>query len=79
MQAKHEIGGVVVTMTTEQSHRWNCGMTTLRDLRAIRVSIPETGNQSRTITLRRAMSRRLEPAIASMLEGSRANRIGEWQ
>lgn len=79
MHAKHEIGGVVVTMTDEQAHRWNCGTSTRRDIDAICVSIPENGNQSRTITLRRAMSQRLEPAIASMLEGSRANRIGEWQ
>lgn len=79
MKAKHEIGGVVVTMTAEQADRWNTSQTTRRDLDAIRVSIPESQNQSRSISLRRAMSRRLEPTISSILEGSRANRIGEWQ
>ena len=79
MKAKHEIGGVVVTMTAEQANRWNTGQTTRRDLKAIRVSIPEPRNQSRTITLRRAVSRRLEPVVSSLIEGSRANRIGEWE
>jgi hypothetical protein len=76
--AQHEIGGISVVMTQAQADRWNSGDTTVADLNSVSVAIPEPGNQARYITLRRATNSRLEPEISRMMDGSSANRIGEW-
>ena len=77
MKTKYEIGGVSVEMTPAQAQRWNSGDTTEHDLNTVAVSIPETGNQSRGITLRRATNERLEPVVARMMDGMPANRCGK--
>ena len=74
-QSQYEIGGLSVLMTQAAAQRWNAGAPTARDLQASIVSVPEPTNQSRQITLRRAWSERLEPAIASQLDGMPANPI----
>lgn len=74
-QSQYEIGGLSVSMTPAAAERWNAGTSTSGDLRDSIVSIPESDNQARQITLLRAWSERLEPAIAAQLDGMPANRI----
>lgn len=74
-QSQYEIGGLSVLMTPAAAERWNAGAPTARDLQTSIVSVPEPDNQSRQITLRRALSERLEPALAVQLFWMPANPI----
>ena len=74
-QSHYEIGGLSVRMTDDAARRWNAGEPTAIDLRTSIVSIPEPTNQSRQITLRRALSQRLEPEASAQICGMPANPI----
>lgn len=74
MSTKYEIGGVGVSMTDAQAKRWNAGRASHYDLRTVQVAIPEPENQSRYVSLRRAINATLEPEVSQMLYGMPANR-----
>jgi hypothetical protein len=72
MDSTYEIGGLTIKMTPAAAARWNAGMATLNDLRSSRVHLP---SEDREITLRRAVSDRLQPEVANQMFGMPANAI----
>lgn len=67
---RYEIGGLTVEMTPAAANRWNSGFLTEQDLRDSMVHLPV---EDREITLRRAISERLEPEVSDQIYGMPAN------
>lgn len=81
---EYKIGGMHVVMSPLQALRWNSGETTEHDLRKIRVLLPDVyqirkGGRmigcGKSITMRRALNKRLSPKTHARLVGYPANPI----
>jgi hypothetical protein len=61
-------------MTEREAALWNAGEMSEKIMGRIIVNLPRSDFNDRQITLRRAVSERLEPEIAKMMIGMPANR-----